>query len=213
MNRVLVVALTTLTCVAAPARADDPAAAARAARTKAELKARAEKYLTAGVAGVQVDAETDLVDGRYVRMFVVGTATISTVLGAAEGLEIAKEKAEERAKAAYVKWLGSRVRVIRTSADEVLLLKEGEDGGAGRKDQGKLVERSTKGYEETAAGLVRGLKLVAYEQKGAERTVIAVYRWDAPAAGGGKSPAAGTPAVIPDKKVVIDDDADPEEQR
>jgi hypothetical protein len=190
--------------------ADDKGTVARAAREKAELKARAEKYLTVGTPGVQVDPEKDLKDGRYVRVFVVGTSPVSTVLGVEEGLAIAREKAEESAKAELVKWLDAKVAIRKTATDEVLLLTEGDGTPGGPKEQGKKVERRTREYEETAAGLVRGLKLVAYEQKGAERKVICVYRWDAgpvptPEAARGAAPAKPVEPAIPDKKVVIDD--------
>ena len=184
-----------------------------AAKEKAALKARAAKYLESATPGVRVVDEQDLRDGRYVRVFVVGTATISTVLGPAEGLEIARERAEESAKAEFVKWLGSQVTVRTTSTNEDLIARQGQAGEV--TEQGKAVERRTKEYEERASALVRGLRPVAYEQKGTEQKLIIVYRWDArpdPARNklkgrldvkgpGGKS----RPGTVPDRKVILDD--------
>jgi hypothetical protein len=136
------------------------------------------------------------------------------VLGVEEGLEIAREKAEESAKAEFVKWLGSKVCVRKTVKNEILLVKEGEekaDGGT-TKEMGKIVERRTKEFQETASSVVRGLKVVAAEQIGKDKKFVMVFRWDSRtsdlAAGVGdklNKPKVDPKKPIPDKKVIIDD--------
>ena len=208
--------LLSVLCLAAVSRAEDPPAEKPdpAAVLKAELKVRAEKYLDAGIPGVFTSDEKDLKNGRIERAFVVGVSPISTVLGADEGLEIAKERAEESAKTEFVKWLGSKVTVRKTVKNETLLTKEGEeksDGTANTKELGKRVERRTKEFEETASHLVSGMKVVAVHQMAKEKKLVIVYRWDAATAaavgkiGDPKSDAKKPLGKIPDKKVIIDD--------
>lgn len=180
---------------------------------KADLKARAEKYLQAASPGVFFSEEKDAKDGRIERVFIVGVSAISTVLGAEEGLDIARERAEESAKTEFVKWLGSKVSVRKSVTNETLLTIEGEesDAGAKTKEFGKRVERRTKEFEETASHLVRGFKPVASFQNGKEKKLVIVYRWD-----NGVTPAVAKPAepkapakksvpLIPDRKVIIDE--------
>ena len=188
---------------AGTASADDAA--------KAERKARIEKYIEAGQAGVFYKEETDVKNGIITQAYIVGTATISSVLGDEEGLELAKEKAEESAKAEFVKWLGSSVTIRKNVKEEILLSKEGADGDV--KDVGKKVERRTKEFDETASGIVRGLKLVGVSQSGKEKKMILVYRWEpgftVAKADGSDKPAkwkeAKDGSKIPDKKIIIDD--------
>lgn len=185
-----------------PAAKPDPAAAA-----KAEVRARVEKYLDAATPGVFYSDEKDTKDGRVERAFVVGVSAISTALGADEGLEIAKERAEESAKAEFVKWLGSKVTVRKTVNNEILLVKEGveaADGGVTTKEAGKRVERRTKEFEETASGVVRGLRVAATHQNGKEKKFVIVYRWESKAADSKANDKKSVPSV-PDKKTIIDD--------
>src|SRR5207253_96093 len=114
-----------------------------------------------------------------------GRSTISTVLGVQEGLEVAQERAEEAAKAAFVTWLNGKVTVRKTSANQLIIVKEGEEGTGndGVREQAKMVEKRTREFQETASSLVRGLKLVASETKGKEKTYTVVYRWEPHTAG------------------------------
>lgn len=212
-----------------------PAKADPAAEAKAEIRARVEKYLAAATPGVFYSEEKDTgKDGQIVRVFVVGTSTISGVLGDEEGAEIARERAEEAAKTEFVKWLGSKVTVRKTTTNEILLTKEGTDTGDGAttKESGKKVERRTKEFEETAGSVVRGLKVAAVHQDPKAKKYILVYRWEAKSAAGAakvgenlnadpkkpddtkpeakkpddKKPEPKKPnGTLPEKKVIIDD--------
>ena len=171
MARPLLVCSAILTAWMSSAVADDKPA------TKDDSKSRVAEYLASATTGVRYSEDKDIADGRILRVYVVGTATINTVLGVEEGIEIAKEKAEESAKAEFVKWLGSKVDLRKKSSGEVILSKEGEEGAV--RESGKMVERRSKDYEETASALVRGLKLVGAEQKGKEKKYVVMYRWEA----------------------------------
>lgn len=199
-----------------PDKTGDPAADARA-----EVRARVEKYLAAGTSGVFYSEDRDTKDGRIVRVFAVGVSPLSAVLGDEEGAEIARERAEESAKAQFVTWLGSKVTVRKTATSEILLTTEGD--GAAVKEAGKKVERRTKEFEETASSVVRGLKVAAVHQDVKNKKYVIVYRWDAKAVDGAaevneklnspdpkkpedKKPDPKKPVIgLPDKKIVIDD--------
>lgn len=194
----------TVAFAAAPVAADDDTA-------KAARKARIEKYIDVGQPGVFYKDETDIKDGAVTTAYIVGTATISAVLGDAEGLELAKEKAEESAKAEFVKWLGSSVTIRKNNKEEILLTLEGTGGET--KEVGKKVERRTKEFDETASSVVRGLKFVGASQISKEKKYVIIYRWEAGVtaakANGGSDKPKGKDvkegAKIPDKKVIIDD--------
>jgi hypothetical protein len=186
---------------------------------KDAMRLRIANYLEKCQAGVFYSEEKDLADGRFTRLFIVGTSPISTSLGVEDGLELAREKAEESAKEQFVKFLESKVTVRKTVKNEVLITKEGTDGGEnpGVRENAKKVERRTKEFEETASGLVRGLKVVGSQQFGKEKKFVIVYRWDAKTADAigrineplpKEVPKKAEPSkdkTIPDKKVIIDE--------
>ena len=204
MKIMIVIVLSLL--LISPAHSEEPKEPAKAA--KEEMRARIAAYLENGKSGVFYSDEKDVKDAKILRVFIVGTSTISTTLGAEEGLEIAEERAGESAKSEYVKWLGSKVAIRKTVKNEILLTKEstdGEKGGEGQ-ESAKRVERRTKEFEETASHLVRGLRVVGVQQIAKEKKYIVVYRWDsAPgvAIPEPKKPMGGK--LIQDKKVIIDD--------
>lgn len=51
------------------------------AADKAAMRERVAKYLDNGIPGVLYSENADTKDGRFLRVFIVGTAPISTVLG------------------------------------------------------------------------------------------------------------------------------------
>ena len=83
----------------------------------------------------------------------------------------------ESAREQLVRFLASKVTVRITARDEVVITKEGGDDG--QKETGKKVERRTREVEETAAALIRGLRVAGARQAGSEKTYVVVYRWDA----------------------------------
>ena len=103
--------------------------------------------------------------GRVQSLILVGQSRISTVLGASKGKEVARKRAEQSAKAAFVKWLGEAVVVCENSANETTIFMTGEES----KDKdvmseaGKAVEKTSDTYKSVAAGLVRGLTVLHSE--------------------------------------------------
>lgn len=142
---------------------------------------RVEAYLHGGTAGVYFRENEDTHDGKIIRIYVVGTATVNTALGVSEGLEWARERAGEVARSEFVNWLGSKVTIRKTVEGEMQLVKDGNENHSGQgesQEAMKKTERRTTIYEETASSLVRGLKFIAGEDRPHEKRYVAVYRWD-----------------------------------
>src|SRR5437868_321701 len=67
--------------------------------------------------------------GRIISALFVGQATISTVLGKAKGLELARNSADLAATSEFVKWLKGKARVYESVDQESVVLLEGTEGG------------------------------------------------------------------------------------
>jgi MinD-like ATPase involved in chromosome partitioning or flagellar assembly len=169
--------------------------------------------------------------GRIQSCLVVGSSRISTVLGAAKGKEIARQRAALQADAEFIKWLKAEVSVHETRQDEIILFLEGnkENDKEARREAGKATEKNTAQFQSAAKGLVRGMQVKHFEVNAKEKTLTVVKLWKAktasavkdiekdlkePTRGGEKTPGsdAKKPAekkssdkTIKDKKVTIDD--------
>jgi hypothetical protein len=170
--------------------------------------------------------------GRIQSCLVVGSSRISTVLGAAKGKEVARQRAALQADAEFVKWLKSEVSVHETRQDEAVLFLEGNEDNDkdALRESGKATEKTTAQFQSAARGLVRGMQVKHLEVNAKEKTLTVVKLWKArtasavkdvekglkePARGGEKTPLsdAKKPAekkkssgkTIEDKKVTIDD--------
>jgi hypothetical protein len=119
--------------------------------------------------------------GRIQSCIVVGSSRISTALGAAKGKEVARQRAELRAKAELVKWLKEKVSVHQKSEDETIIFLEGneENDKDALRESGKSVEKTTAKFETTAEGLARGLQVVHVEINGKEKEYSLVLKWKA----------------------------------
>lgn len=137
---------------------------------------RIDRYLEQGLPGVFYSDEADVRDGRIVRLFAVGTALVHDTLGREEGLDQARQRALESARAELARFLAGKVTVKVSSRDEVVLVKERGDGGV--KETGRKVERRTREYEETATAVIRGLRMAGARQAAEEKRYVVVYRWD-----------------------------------
>ena len=82
--------------------------------------------------------------GRVQSLIVVGQSRISTVLGATKGKEVARKRAEQSAKAAFVKWLGEAVVVCENSENETTMFLQGEES----KDKDAMSRGRQGGREE-----------------------------------------------------------------
>lgn len=117
--------------------------------------------------------------GRVQSLIVVGQSRISTVLGEAKGKEMARKKAEQSAKAAFVKWLGEAVVVCENQDNEATIFIQGEEGNDKNalSEAGKAVEKTSDSYKSVAAGLVRGLQVIHSEVNAEEKECTVVFGW------------------------------------
>ena len=134
--------------------------------------------------------------GRVQSLVVVGQSRISTVLGAAKGKELARKRAEQSAKAAFVKWLGEAVVVCENAENETTLFLQGEESNDkdALSEAGKAVEKSSDTYKSVAAGLVRGLLNCSTPTSNAEdKEYTVVYGWSLANAKSAKDAATNDP--------------------
>ena len=125
--------------------------------------------------------------GRIVSCFVVGQSRISTALGKAKGLEVARKRADLNASAEFVKWLKQDVTVVENNEDETVTLLEGteEQNKDALKESGKAVEKIGSKMTSTAQGLVRGLQGPLHVGRDGENKQITVVKgWNADTAEG-----------------------------
>ena len=152
--------------------------------------------------------EIKVENGRLKSLKVVAQERISTVLGAAKGLQTAQKRASLKANAAFIEWMKSNVVSVSASNDETIVTIEGN--GQNVAEQGKASETTKEAIVQQAAGLVRGLTLVAKDQK--EDTLTLVYSWSPEKAALAKvaqkenesedsSPETTVPAAPTDKKI------------
>jgi len=194
-------------------RAEDKAPAQKDPKSR---KVDLEKIAGAGPGVYNIEFDDK---GRIATMYVVGTSRISTVLGAAKGKEVARQRASQQADAEFVKFLKTEVKVYEKTEDETVLFLEGNEGNDkdAMNESGKSVERTTAKMERSAQGMVRGLQVAYVETVEKDKTYYLVKRWRAKNAiaakgvedmekdtkGGGKSKPGDK--KIGDKKIVIDD--------
>jgi hypothetical protein len=124
-----------------------------------------------GVHEVQKDKK-----GQITSCIIVGQARISTALGKAKGIELARDKANLDCSAQFVKWLKEEVSVYQSNEDEAIILMEGseEKENDSLKESAKSVEKSSKKMESVAKGAVRGLQMLHKETDGDGKTYTVV---------------------------------------
>jgi hypothetical protein len=128
-----------------------------------------------GVHEVQNDKK-----GQITSCIIVGQARISTALGKAKGIELARDKANLDCSARFVKWLKEEVSVYQSNEDETIILMEGseEKENDSLKESSKSVEKTSKKMESVAKGAVRGLRTLHKETDGDGKTytVVKVFK-------------------------------------
>lgn len=119
--------------------------------------------------------------GRIISCIVVGQARISTALGKAKGLELARDKANLDCSAQFVKWLKEDVKVYQSNDEETVTLLDGSEGGEDDtlKESAKSVEKSSKKMESVSKGLVRGLQMLHKDVDGDAKTYTVIKGWKA----------------------------------
>jgi hypothetical protein len=135
--------------------------------------------------------------GRVQSLILVGQSRISTVLGATKGKEVARKRAEQSAKAAFIKWLGEAVVVCENSTNETTLFLQGEESKDkdALSEAGKAVEKTSDTYKSVAAGLVRGLTLLHSELNAEDKEYSVVYGWSLANSKSAKDTAAHDPGL------------------
>ena len=135
--------------------------------------------------------------GRVKSLIVVGQSRISTVLGATKGKEVARKRAEQSAKAAFVQWLGDKVEVHEGQDNETTLFLQGDEGNdkEALSEAGKAVEKNTDTYKSVAGGLVRGLTLLHSNLNAEDKEYSVVYGWSLANAKSAKDTATHDPGI------------------
>jgi hypothetical protein len=114
-------------------------------------------------------------NGQLRSLKVVGSARIPSSLGAAKGLEIARDRAQLSAQQQFVEWIKANVTAIKSSDSETIISLE--SGAEGATESGKSVETDKNSVISQAQGLVRGLTLIGKKQDGDNQTLTLVYGW------------------------------------
>jgi len=128
-----------------------------------------------------VDGVVDLVknkNGEITKMVVVGAARITTVLGAADGLQTARNEARLRAVGKFRQFLEEKVTVTETSETERTIKLEGD--GTDLSESGKKVSKNTEKYKTFSEGMVRGMQLLGYKTvklNEKEKMYVVVMGW------------------------------------
>jgi hypothetical protein len=140
-----------------------------------------------GVHAIQKDKK-----GRITSCIVVGESRISTVLGKAKGLEVARKRADLNASAEFVKWLKQHVTFFQSTDDEAVFLLEGKEGDNEDtgKELGKAVEKESSRNTSIAEGIVRGLQVLHVKIDSDSKMLTVVKGWKADTAEGVKKVAS-----------------------
>ena len=129
--------LMTVLCVSGIVRADEQATEHESRPVEEQIAKIAA--LGPGVHAIQKDKKE-----RITSCIVVGQSRISTALGKAKGLEVARKRADLSASAEFVKWLKQDVTVVENTDEDTVTLLEGseEDNKDTLKESGKAVEKT-----------------------------------------------------------------------
>jgi|GEM_PF-1769177 len=166
-------------CLAAPAAAQPAAPAVESAPLGAShptLDKIIADYADSGIDGV-VDIVKNK-DGEIVKMVVVGAAKISTVLGAADGLQTARNEARLRAVGKFRQFLEEKVSVTETTETERVIKLEGD--GSTISESGKKISKNTEKYKTFSEGMVRGMQVLGFKTvslNDKERMFVIVMGW------------------------------------
>ena len=133
-------------------------------------------YADSGIDGV-VDVVKNK-QGEITKMVVVGAARISTVLGAADGLQTARNEARLRAVGKFRQFLEEKVSVTETSETERTIKLQGD--GTDLAESGKKISKNTEKYKTFSEGMVRGMQMLGYKTvklNESEKMYVVVMGW------------------------------------
>jgi len=181
-----------------------PPAAENVAEEKSEAELIKERFtkIAQQPPGVLLESIKKDKNGHIVSCLVVAKSRISTVLGKAKGVEIARDRANLQASAEFVKWLKQDVRVIEGTDDETIILMTGTEGSDGEtnNESGKAIEKTSTKMEAVSQGIVRGLVAVYSEIDAENQEYIVIKGWKADTAEVVKKIANDHKSDLPNKK-------------
>jgi len=150
--------------------------------------ARGEEAAPAAPAPAPADAIKQLADlgpgvhkvkkddgGRLQSCVIVGQSRISTILGTAKGLEVAKKRARMNAQAEFVRWMKTAVAAVQLMSDSSMVVLKGNDKTLS--ESGKAVELTSDNVSTLSEGVLRGLTIIGVHQDGKTETMTVVYGW------------------------------------
>jgi hypothetical protein len=115
-------------------------------------------------------------DGGHLQSCViVGQSRISTVLGTAKGLEVAKKRARMNAQSEFVRWMKTAVAAVQLMSDSSLVVLKGNDKTIS--ETGKAVELTSDNVSTLSEGVLRGMTIIGVHQDGKTETMTIVYGW------------------------------------
>ena len=192
MKKILFVPATIVAVVFALAMATASAADKKEGADSVEAQMDNLVKLGAGVHNIKKDSK-----GRVQSVILVGQSRVSTVLGTAEGKQRARQRAEQSAKAQFVKWFGDNVDFRTNSDNETTIFLQGEEGNDkdAQSEAGKKVEKDSDSYKSVAAGLVRGLQLLHNDVNPEDKVYTIVYGWSLANAKAAKDAHTNDPGI------------------
>ena len=113
--------------------------------------------------------------GRLQSCVIVGQSRISTVLGTAKGLEIARKRARMNAQAEFVRWMKTAVAAVQLMSDSSMVVLKGD--GNVVNENGKAVELTSDNVSTLSAGVLRGMTIIGAHQDGKTEMMTIVYGW------------------------------------
>ncbi len=152
-------------------------ASAKEAHPKSKLDKIVDDYVNSGVDGV-VDVRTGK-DGRITKVVILGAARISTVLGAADGLQTARNEARLRAAGKFRQFVQEKVSMVETAKSERIVTLEGKENSL--TETGKKISKNTEEYKTSSEGMVRALQVLGYRMVSLnkkEKMYVMVVGWD-----------------------------------
>ena len=115
-------------------------------------------------------------DGGHLQSCViVGQSRISTVLGTAKGLEVARKRARMNAQAEFVRWMKTAVAAVQLMSDSSMVVLKGE--GNAVSESGKATELTSENVTTLSEGVLRGMTNIGAHQDGKGETLTIVYGW------------------------------------
>lgn len=115
--------------------------------------------------------------GEITSLIVVGTARVSTVLGATKGKDLARRKASLVCDSEFAKWCKTNLEITETSEDEEIIVMKGSenDDDETLEEEGKSTEVMQRKISSYAKQTLRGMQ-VLYSQLDADSKEFVIVK-------------------------------------